>query len=138
MPGAATKSGGVSGKLAQEGFEAASDPLQCGARFESAAALFAFGETPAGAGHRVSLLVEEFFDLEDQDHIPLAIQALSAAALARLQGGKLALPVTEDVGRNPGDGGDISDAEVETVRNFRLYVRGRWEHTLPGRCQTSR
>ena len=67
------KIGKDSGELAQEGFEAATDALQCGARLQAAAAFFAFGKTPAGTGNRIALLIEEFLDLEDQDHISLAI-----------------------------------------------------------------
>jgi hypothetical protein len=132
------KTGGISGELAQERFESAADALQRSPRFEAATALFALCETPAGAGHRVSLLVEEFLDLEDQDHIPLAVQALSPAALARLQGGKLALPIAENVRRNPRDGGDVADTEVEAIRNLGLDIGGGLKRTLPGRRQIGR
>ena len=64
-------------------------------------------------------IIKKFFDFQQYHDIPLPVEPLPPTALARLQCGKLALPVAEDVRRNPSDGRDLSDPEIETIRNIR-------------------
>jgi hypothetical protein len=67
----------------------------------------------------VSLIIEERLDVEHGLDIATAIEALTCAALMRLQLGKLALPEAQNIGRHIAEARDFADAKVKFVRNFR-------------------
>jgi hypothetical protein len=76
-------------------------------------------EDLAGAGYGVALVIEEALDAEGHLDIAFAIEALSGAALVRLELRELALPEAQDVGGDIAESGDFADAEVELVRDVR-------------------
>ena len=122
---------GESRQLFKNALESGPQPLKGGPCLHSSGPLLAFCQPPSRPGHRVALLVQELLDLQDHGHIPFSVEPLSTPALAGLQGGKLALPVPQDVGWNPRDGRDLADAEVEAVRDLRWKLRCNWGQPLP-------
>ena len=82
------------------------------------------------AGNGVSLAVEQAFDAQCHFNIAPAIEALAGASLVGLELRKLALPETQDVGRNVAESGDFTDTEVELVRDVRPGWRGRFADWL--------
>jgi hypothetical protein len=84
----------------------------------------------AGAGKRVSLSVDQAFDLQGQLNVATAVKALAGSAFVGLELGKLRLPKAQDVGLELADAGHISNLEVETVGD-----RGRVEGALVGKLR---
>jgi hypothetical protein len=84
----------------------------------------------AGAGERVSLGVDQTFDLQGQLDVAAAVKALAGPAFVGLELGKLRLPKAQDVGLELTDAGHISNLEVETVGD-----RGRVEGALVGKLR---
>src|SRR5258708_32439517 len=82
------------------------------------------------AGNGVTLAVEEAFDAQRHLNIATAIETLAGAALVWFELRKLALPETQDVGRNVTESGDFTDAEVQLVRNVRPGWWGRFADWL--------
>src|SRR5450432_1649864 len=67
-------------------------------------------QVPPGPGNRESFVVEQAFDLEHHVHVFLAIHAVSAGTLHRLQHGELGLPVAQDKRFQLRQSGDFPDA----------------------------
>lgn len=74
------------------------------------------------AGNGEALFVKQFLDAEYALDIPLAVHALSRAALHRLQLRKLRFPETQHIGREATKRGDLSDTEIEFVGNENLIA----------------
>ena len=124
--------GKQAGNLSQLGAGAADgrrrriEPLGCvagwlpraGLRAALAMTLF---QCLTGAGERISFGVNQALDLQRQLHIAPSIEALAGAALVGLELRKLRLPKTQNIGLHIADAGDVSNLEVETVRDHRCF-----------------
>src|ERR1700759_1014541 len=77
------------------------------------------------AGNGVAFAVEKTLDAQRHFDVASAIETLAGAPLVGLELRKLALPETQDVGRNVAEPGNLTDAEVEFVRDIRPGRRGR-------------
>ena len=71
------------------------------------------------AGDGVSLVVEQRLDVEHGLDIAASVETLAGAAFMRLELWKLRLPEAQHVRGNIAEAGDLSDAEVELVRDIR-------------------
>src|SRR5690242_9436268 len=87
-------------------------------------------EDRAGSGDGVALVVEKALDAEYHFDVAAAVEALAGAAFMRLEGGKLALPEAENVGRQIAESGHLADAEVKLVRDFGPGGWGRFADRL--------
>ena len=79
----------------------------------------------AGAGDGVALVVKQGLDPQGHLNIAAAVKALAGAALVGLELGKLALPKTQNVGRDLAQLGYFADAEVELVGDLAASAGGR-------------
>ncbi len=75
----------------------------------------------AGAGDRISALVQEFFDTEDVFDILLPIDAVAGLGFLWREVGELGLPEPQDVGLDADDFADFADAEEKFVGNLRYW-----------------
>jgi hypothetical protein len=73
----------------------------------------------ARAVQRISLGVDEPLDLQRQLHVTPAVKPLAGSALVGLELRKLRLPETQNVSFYLANPSNISDLEVETVRDRR-------------------
>jgi len=91
------------------------------------AAAMALLKSLARAGKRISLGMNQPFDLQGQLHIAFAVESLPGTTLVGLELRKLRFPEPQNVGLNFANARDIADLEIKTVRD-----RGRFEGALPG------
>ncbi len=91
----------------------------------------------AGAGNGVAFVVEQPLDAKSHLHIPFAVEPLPGSALIRLELRKLGLPKTQHIRLDRAQAGDVTDAEIKLVRDFRfLRCAPLWEtigHAVNGR-----
>src|SRR5712691_6795994 len=72
----------------------------------------------------VPLLVQQSLDLQYQLDFLAAVEAVPGTRLLGAERGELGLPESQHVGLDTGKAGDLADAEVELVRNFRRRLHG--------------
>lgn len=70
------------------------------------------------ARDRISLVVKQRFDVQDRLHIAAAVQPLAGAPFVGLQLRELTLPEAQNVSWNVAEPGNLSNAEVQLVRNL--------------------
>ena len=98
--------------------------LLAGFRFAAPVSLL---QSLARAGKRISLGMNQPFDLQGKLHIAFAVESLPGTTLVGLELRKLRFPEPQNVGLNFANARDIADLEIKTV-----WDRGRFEGALPG------
>jgi hypothetical protein len=112
--------------------------LECRADLAPTRPILSFHQASPCPRHRISFLIEKPFNLQKHDHIPLPVEALSSSTLARLQRRELTLPVTQNVGRDAGDGRYFTDPEIEAIWHLGRKII-RWDRmSLPLRVYNNR
>ncbi|CAH1745300.1 protein of unknown function [Thauera humireducens] len=83
----------------------------------------AFAQPVACTGYGEALLVQQFPDAPDQQHLMVLVIAPVAAPLDRLELGKLLLPIAQDMRLDGTQLADLTDREIALCRNRRQGSR---------------
>ncbi len=91
----------------------------------------------AGPGNGVAFVVEQPLDPKSHLHVAFAVEALPGSALIGLELRKLGLPKAQHIRLDRTQAGDIANAEVKLIRDFRfLRCAPLWK--MIGHAETGR